>query len=427
MPMLTLSFKGWYAGYVNRGSGPAASSAPTSFIETGFAGARMQTVGAADLDAPLLSGDGAAERVIRGAKIITPIARDNAASAFGAAPALGPGEPGHLATHPRAGVSSRDLAGEFGRPLGVHAPVQQDYTLRPPTEATTFTGRDRQQAGLSPRSPSVSSVSGLVKRGGKAEPTFVREGRMEPYGDMENFDDYNELVIQFGYVVFFGAACPIVALLALMNNMIEIRADAFKLCTVLQRPAPLRAEGIGAWLAILQTMSIISVLTNCGIVFITSRSLDSFFPLIQTRILLFFVSEHVLYSMRYLIDILVPDVPESVKHAHDREAYRTHQVASAKASEKSLREAGFDDSPSKLRKDLAPDEEPWEPYEGHSGVEVLPAVSSERAEVMRDLEQRLRPNGSSRRPHSGYWDPRASEAKWKQPHKWMTPRRAEWG
>lgn len=53
--------------------------------------------------------------------------------------------------------------------------------------------------------------------------------------------------MQFGYVVLFSSAFPLAALCALVNNLIEIRSDAFKLCTGLQRPFGQRVESIGQW------------------------------------------------------------------------------------------------------------------------------------------------------------------------------------
>lgn len=37
------------------------------------------------------------------------------------------------------------------------------------------------------------------------------------------------------------------AMCALLNNVIEIRSDAFKLCMIFQRPFGQRAENIGTW------------------------------------------------------------------------------------------------------------------------------------------------------------------------------------
>lgn len=47
--------------------------------------------------------------------------------------------------------------------------------------------------------------------------------------------------------MLFSSAFPLAAMCALVNNIIEIRSDAFKLCTGLQRPFGQRVESIGQW------------------------------------------------------------------------------------------------------------------------------------------------------------------------------------
>ena len=61
------------------------------------------------------------------------------------------------------------------------------------------------------------------------------------------FDDYLEMFIQFGYVILFSSAYPLAGLCALVNNLIEIRGDAFKLCLVHRRPFGQRVNSIGTW------------------------------------------------------------------------------------------------------------------------------------------------------------------------------------
>lgn len=61
------------------------------------------------------------------------------------------------------------------------------------------------------------------------------------------YDDYLEMFVQFGYVVLFSSAYPLAAFWAVINNILEIRADAFKLCTVFRRPMSKRVKDIGAW------------------------------------------------------------------------------------------------------------------------------------------------------------------------------------
>lgn len=68
-----------------------------------------------------------------------------------------------------------------------------------------------------------------------------------PICPQDTFQDYQEMFVQFGYVVLFSSAFPLAALCALVNNLIEIRSDAFKLCTGLQRPFGQRVESIGQW------------------------------------------------------------------------------------------------------------------------------------------------------------------------------------
>lgn len=55
------------------------------------------------------------------------------------------------------------------------------------------------------------------------------------------------MFIQFGYVSMFTGIFPLAGLLAFMNNVIEIRGDAYKLSTSYQRPFGQFANSIGIW------------------------------------------------------------------------------------------------------------------------------------------------------------------------------------
>lgn len=52
---------------------------------------------------------------------------------------------------------------------------------------------------------------------------------------------------QFGYVLLFSPSFPLAALFALLNNILEMRVDAFKLCNNVQRPFGRFVKDIGAW------------------------------------------------------------------------------------------------------------------------------------------------------------------------------------
>uniref|UniRef100_S4RA98 Anoctamin n=1 Tax=Petromyzon marinus TaxID=7757 RepID=S4RA98_PETMA len=75
-------------------------------------------------------------------------------------------------------------------------------------------------------------------------------------------------VIQFRFATLFVASFPLAPLLALLNNIIEVRVDAWKLVTKMRRPVVSQARGIGAWADILSIVATLSVITNPQIIFV---------------------------------------------------------------------------------------------------------------------------------------------------------------
>lgn len=52
-------------------------------------------------------------------------------------------------------------------------------------------------------------------------------------------------VIQFGFITIFAVAFPLGSLFSLINNILEIKIDAFKILTQFKRPLPKKAQDIG--------------------------------------------------------------------------------------------------------------------------------------------------------------------------------------
>lgn len=103
----------------------------------------------------------------------------------------------------------------------------------------------------------------------------------------------------------------------MLNNVVEMRSDAFKLSYNCRRPRALKTGGVGAsvtqsaaharqvqcltrggvplgvWLVLLQIMSVVAVLTNCAHIGITSRHLATYFPRVTDtgKVLAMFVFE----------------------------------------------------------------------------------------------------------------------------------------
>ncbi|XP_034047497.1 anoctamin-5b isoform X3 [Thalassophryne amazonica] len=84
------------------------------------------------------------------------------------------------------------------------------------------------------------------------------------------FYEYLEMVIQFGFITLFVASFPLAPLLALFNNILEVRVDAWKFTTQFRRPVASKARNIGAWQEILNAVAILSVVTNAFIMAFTS-------------------------------------------------------------------------------------------------------------------------------------------------------------
>lgn len=73
-------------------------------------------------------------------------------------------------------------------------------------------------------------------------------------------------VVQFGFITLFVASFPLAPVLALFNNILEIRVDAWKFTTQFRRPVASKARNIGAWQEILNAVAILSVVTNVSLV-----------------------------------------------------------------------------------------------------------------------------------------------------------------
>uniref|UniRef100_A0A8C2YNJ0 Anoctamin n=1 Tax=Chinchilla lanigera TaxID=34839 RepID=A0A8C2YNJ0_CHILA len=156
------------------------------------------------------------------------------------------------------------------------------------------------------------------------------ESCMKKYED--TFQDYQEMFVQFGYVVLFSSAFPLAALCALVNNLIEIRSDAFKLCTGLQRPFGQRVESIGQWQKVMEAMGVLAIVVNCYLIGQCGQ-LQRLFPWLspEAAIVSVVVLEHLALLLKYLIHMAVPDLPGWVAEEmarleqQRREAFKRHE------------------------------------------------------------------------------------------------------
>lgn len=131
----------------------------------------------------------------------------------------------------------------------------------------------------------------------------VKECSMNCY---EAFDDYLEVVINFGYVTLFAAAMPIAPLFIFLFHYIESYSDRYKLFNLYRRPSPSRANSIGSWFAVINIMSLLSVLTNIFLFSFSSAKIQQVFGLENNEeflhyvLILVFVLEHILFVIIWI-------------------------------------------------------------------------------------------------------------------------------
>lgn len=213
------------------------------------------------------------------------------------------------------------------------------------------------------------------------------------------FSEYLEMVIQFGFITIFVAACPLAPLFALINNWVEVRLDAQKFVTEYRRPVVERAQDIGIWFPILQFIAHMAVLSNAFLIAFTSsfvprlyyrytrdstlsgfinftlatsplsyqqqhntscryrgfrdengEYLPEYFHLLAIQLGFVIIFEHVVFFIGRLIDLMVPDVSEEVEMKIKREHYMAKEaLAENQSLGKTMIPGNGEAPPSELR------------------------------------------------------------------------------
>jgi hypothetical protein len=104
----------------------------------------------------------------------------------------------------------------------------------------------------------------------RAQLTAWRQARMPAAA--ESFEDYMELVVQFGFVLIFAPAFPLAATIAFLNNLIEIKSDSVKMLRLMRRPLSKYSRGIGVFRVFFLIILIVAIVVNGAIIFFVSDS-----------------------------------------------------------------------------------------------------------------------------------------------------------
>lgn len=114
-------------------------------------------------------------------------------------------------------------------------------------------------------------------------------------------------------MALFSPIWPLTAVSFIVNNWIELRSDAAKICIEMQRPTPLRADSIGPWLDNLSFLSWLGSITSAALIYLfggesstptgTPKSLTLWGVL--TAILL---SEHLYFAARMVVRLALSKI-----------------------------------------------------------------------------------------------------------------------
>ncbi|KAF0699122.1 Aste57867_10278 [Aphanomyces stellatus] len=142
-----------------------------------------------------------------------------------------------------------------------------------------------------------------------------REFYLVEYGWLGTFYDYLELVLQFGFTILFIGACPATPLLSLVNNIAEIRIDAYRILHEYRRPTPRQAATSGQWLTVLELLVTLSIVTN-GFFLVYSSNVFAFPNTVHGELLklrLFGAFVGALFLFRYGVSRWASDVPHDIQ------------------------------------------------------------------------------------------------------------------
>eukprot|EP01043_Picozoa_sp_COSAG02_P048445 COSAG02_NODE_4759_length_5019_cov_3.090650_2_plen_465_part_00 len=184
-----------------------------------------------------------------------------------------------------------------------------------------------------------TDVTQQMKELQKVRDPYELQNRLMPYTG--TFDDFNDRVIQFGYIVLFAPAFPLAPFLAFINNVFEIRTAGFKMCFAYQRPTFKPRAGIGSWMAFLNVLGFLAVITNASMItFVGSQDADNMGLETENMTqrstyyqlwLRFVVVEHCVLSLRTVLMVISPPVPAWVDDAQEILTYRIEKRYRTKA------------------------------------------------------------------------------------------------
>ncbi|XP_010882344.2 anoctamin-10 [Esox lucius] len=143
------------------------------------------------------------------------------------------------------------------------------------------------------------------------------------------FSEYIELLVQFGYLSLFSCVYPLTAVFLLINNVLEIRGDAYKICKLFRKPFSAPVSNMGVWQTAFEVLGFVSVISNCWLLLLSPRVQEFCLQggISSKNILLFAILvEHVLILIKMVLAFMIPDEPDWVRIKREQMEFQSMQA-----------------------------------------------------------------------------------------------------
>ena len=144
-----------------------------------------------------------------------------------------------------------------------------------------------------------------------AEAQFI----LDPYDlKREILNRYMDQVIMFGYMSLFVCAFPVAPFLGYISNILQIQQFGYSMLFRKQRNIPVGTQDIGSFQNCFETVSLLAIVTNTGLVFFTNQKKYFGDDFDQKLILwLFFGTMALIFAVVNVVKQVVSEVPEMVE------------------------------------------------------------------------------------------------------------------
>jgi hypothetical protein len=125
------------------------------------------------------------------------------------------------------------------------------------------------------------------------------------------FVDSADVFFQYAYINLFSIIVPVLSIAYLLENLLKIRVDAYKLCYLCRRPHAEQAEDAGYWAETMEIMVYVGVYMNSALITLSFPNASNYSFL--KRIIVFLAVSQLLVLYVMLIQYLIPSEPEVVR------------------------------------------------------------------------------------------------------------------